>query len=179
MRINNRALMILIAGFAVATVGSAQPPQGPKPGPEVQKLGYFVGKWRGEGEMKPGPFGPGGKFTEMEDAEWMPGGFFVTIHADEKFPMGDGKTLMVLGYDPEQKVYTFNAFNSMGLAEAAKGTLDGDTWTWLSELNMGGKIMKSRFIMKQLSPASYSTRFEMSADGTTWSTIMEGNTKKF
>ena len=36
----------------------------PKPGAETKRLGYFVGKWSGEVEVKPTQFGPEGKFTE-------------------------------------------------------------------------------------------------------------------
>lgn len=165
--------------FAPAAECRAQaPPQAPKPGPELKRLNYFAGKWRSEGEMKPGPFGPGGKFTESEDAEWMPGGFFLLIHSDEQTPMGNGKTLMILGYNSEKKVYTFNAFDSMGEAETATGTVEGGTWTWLSDSTLMGKQVKSRFTMKELSPTSYTTKFEMSSDGGGWTTIMEGKTTK-
>src|SRR5215831_18091357 len=124
---------VIIAGLFGALLASSvpclaqSPPQMPAPGPEHQRLAYFLGKWRGEGEMKPGPFGPGGKFTESEDVEWMPGGFFLLIHSDEQTPMGNGKTLMILGYNSEKKVYTFNAFDSMGQAETATGTFEADT----------------------------------------------------
>ena|SRR5215469_10885287 len=169
---------LLGALVAASAVCLAQAPQMPKPGPEHKRLAYFVGKWRGEGEMKPGPFGPGGKFTESEDVEWMPGGFFLLIHSDEGTPMGNGKTLMILGYDSEKKAYTFNAFDSMGQTEAATGKLEGDTWTWVSDSMMGGKPVKSRFTMKELSPTAYTTKFEMSSDGGAWNTIMEGKTTR-
>jgi hypothetical protein len=174
------ASTLFAALFAVCvTISLAKsPPQMPTPGPEVKRLGYFVGKWRSEGEMKPSPFGAGGKYTESEDVEWMPGGFFLLIHSDEKTPMGNGTTLMILGYNVEKKAYTFNAFDSMGESETAMGTLEGDTWTWLSDSVMGGKAVKTRFTMKELSPTSYSTKLEMSADGRAWTTIMEGKTTK-
>src|SRR5262249_40083743 len=174
------AACLWIALIAIASANSlAQgPTEMPKPGPEVKRLGYFVGKWRGESEMKPSPFGPGGKVTESEDVEWMPGGFFVVVHSDAKTPMGDGKTLMILGYNPEKKAYTFNAFDNMGQAETATGTFEGDTWTWLSDSMMGAKAVKSRFTMKPPSPSSYSTKFEMSMDGGAWATVMEGKTTK-
>jgi hypothetical protein len=175
----SKAALALCAILTITTVSKTQSLfNAPRPGPQHQRLDYFVGKWYSEGEMKPGPFGPGGKYTETEDSQWMPGGFFVAIHLDQKTPMGDGKTLMILGYDAARKVYTFNAFDSQGQAETATGTLDGDTWRWSSELNMGGRPVKTRFTMKELSPTSYSTRFETSPDGAAWTTILEGKTVK-
>jgi hypothetical protein len=46
-----------------------------QPSPEHMKLGVFVGTWKDEAEMKPGPFGPGGKLSLTETCEWFTGGF--------------------------------------------------------------------------------------------------------
>ncbi len=44
---------------------------------------------------------------------------------------------------------------------------------------MGAQTMKGRLTIKVLSAAAYNFRFEVSTDGTTWSTLMEGkDTKK-
>ena len=37
----------------------AQAPEPPKPGPEHQKLAYFVGRWNIEGTVQASPMGPG------------------------------------------------------------------------------------------------------------------------
>ena len=61
----------------------------PKPGPEVKKLGYFVGTWTSEGELKENPFGmPAGKFTSTDKCEWFSGGYQVVCHSTGKGPMG-------------------------------------------------------------------------------------------
>jgi hypothetical protein len=59
-----------------------------------------------------------------------------------------------LGYNPEDKVYTYHEFSSDGETVDARGTVDGDTWTWTSEEKMQGKVMKGRFIEKITSPTS-------------------------
>jgi hypothetical protein len=43
---------------------------------------------------------------------------------------------------------------------------------------MGGKLVKSRYTLKQLSPMSYSFKWEMQGAGGTWSTLMEGKSTK-
>src|SRR5262249_13846976 len=122
-----RAILLTLAVLFIFgnAVLSQEPGQMSKPGPEVQRLGYFVGKWKGEGELKPGPYGPGGKFTTSDDNEWFPGGFFLVMHSDAKTPMGNGKSMMVVGYNAEEKVYTFHSIDSMGEAETSKGTVQG------------------------------------------------------
>ena len=152
--------------------------QAPTPGPDVKKLNYFAGTWTLDGDMKASQFGPGGKMTESEKNEWMEGGFFLVAHVDVKGAMGSGSGISVMGYNPDEKMYTYDGFNSWGEAEHAKGTLEGDTWTWNSESKMMGQPMKTRFTIKQLSPTSYSFKFEMAGADGAWSTVMDGKATK-
>jgi len=173
-----RSSVIAITTFLLTVAAFAQPPV-QKPGPEHKKLDYFAGNWVSEGDSKPGPMGPGGKMTLKQDAKWMDGGFFVVIQSAYKSgSMGDGSGTAFLGYDPQDKVYTYDEFNSQGEAVHAKGTVDGDTWTWNSDMKMGPQTMKGRFTEKILSPTSYNFTFEMSPDGAKWTTVMDGKATK-
>jgi hypothetical protein len=163
--------------LAISALG--QTPSGPpKPGPEHQRLSYFVGKWSVEGEEKPGPFGPGGKFTGTETAEWFPGGFFVVSQSEGKGPMGAIKSRSMMGYSAEEKAYTFHMIDSMGTEISARGNVSGDTWTWTNDMKMGGKTYSGRFTMKEQSPTSYIMKFEMSTDGGPYTVMMEGKATK-
>ena len=166
---------LLVSTLLLAPAFAQAPP---KPGPELQKLSFFVGNWTSEGDMKAGPMGPGGKVTIQEDGKWMDGGFFVVFHSTFKTLMGNGTGMAFMGYDPQENVYTYDEFNSMGEADHFKGTVDGDTWTWTNEMKMGPQTMKARFTQKILSPTSYSYKFEMSPDGATWNLIMDGKSTK-
>ena len=109
----------------------------------------------------------------------MDGGYFVVIHSRFSgggMPTGTGTAFM--GYDPQEKVYTYDEFNSMGEATHSKGTIDGDNWAWLNEMKMGPQTMKGRFSMKLMSPNAYSYKFETSPDGTNWTLVMEGKATK-
>jgi hypothetical protein len=164
---------LLITAAAFAQMGP------PKPGPELKKLDYFLGTWTSEGEAKPGPMGPGGKFTESGHGEWMDGGFFLVIHSDFKGgTMGNATGTAYMGYNADEKVYTYDEFNSMGESVHSKGTVDGDTWNWANDMKMGPQTMKTRYTMKILSPTSYTFKLEMSPDGTKWDTVMEGKATK-
>lgn len=171
-----RFLGAATAAVLLALVAMAQEP--PKPGPEQKRLSYFVGKWTFEGEEKPGPFGPGGKFTGSETIEWFPGGFFVVSHSEGKGPMGVIKAHSMMGYSAEEKAYTFHMIDSMGTDISALGHLDGKTWTWKNEMKMGGKTYKGRFTMTEESPTSYAMKFEMSTDGGPYVLQMEGKATK-
>ena len=162
-------VLVMLAGAALS-----QTPEMPKPGPEVKRLQYYAGTWHSELEMK---MAPGGKTTGTDYSEMMPGGFFLLTHTEGKGPMGELKELAVMGYDAEQKLYTYDAFNNFGEAEHFKGTVQGDTWTWTSEGNLGGKMTKMRFTAKEVSPASYTMKLEIASDSG-WSTVMEGKATK-
>lgn len=171
------AMAVIALLFVVTSVYAQMGP--PTPAPELKKLDMFAGDWTAAGTMNPGPGMPGGKFTMNTHAEWMEGNFFLVEHGDFDFAtMGKGKELTVMGYDPDKKVYTYTAFNSMGEAESSTGTVEGDIWTWTSDEHMGGMTMKGRFTMKVLSPTSYNMKFELSPDGKQWSTAMEGKATK-
>lgn len=175
MRKSWGTVLVAALGLLGAVAILAQEPAGPpQPSPEHKKLAAFVGTWKDFAEMKPGAFGPGGKFNTTETCEWFAGGFSVVCHAETTSSMGDLKGLSVLSYDPEEKVYTYYATNSWGENESAKGTIEGDTWTWNGESKMRGKLIKSRFTMKIPSPDSATMKFEVSADGGPWALAMEG-----
>jgi Protein of unknown function (DUF1579) len=150
----------------------------PKPGPEHKKLGYFVGKWHSEGDMKPSAFGPGGKMTGDDECSWAQGGFFVACHGTGTGPMGKMTSLGMLGYDTAGKVYTYNGFNSMGENEHATGTVEGKTWSYTNESMVNGKMMKGRYTIVEGGPDSYAFKYEGSEDGKTWNAIMEGKVTK-
>jgi uncharacterized protein DUF1579 len=179
-----RSLGILGAYAAMAVAGlqvaAAQGPEAPKPGPEHARLGYFVGKWTSEGEMKPGPMGPGGKMQSTDNCEWFEGRLSVICHSEGNGPMGPSKSIGILSYSPEEKAYTYyGADNYMSMTSVPKGTVRGDTWTYTDESKMGGKKVKSRVTIKELSPTAYTFRMEMQGPDGKWATVMESkNTKE-
>lgn len=171
---------LFVALLMTAVAVQARAPAGPpKPGPEHKRLGVFVGQWSGSGEMKPGPWGPGGKATWTETCEWFAGGFSVVCHSDSKGPMGDSKGLFILGYNAEEKKYVyFGIESSMGNPETSKGTLQGKTWNWVGEGKMGGKMVKSKFTIIEKAKDIHTFKGESSVDSGPWAVTMEGKSTR-
>lgn len=169
------ALALLLCALAAWPQAPAGPP---KPGPEHKRLGLFVGKWTGTGEMKAGPWGPGGKSTWSETCEWFEGGFSVVCHMDGTMPTGKVKSLSILGYNASEKHYLYLGTNSAGETEAWKGTLQGKTWNWTGEAKMDGKNVKSRFSINEQSNDAYTMKWDTSVDGGPWTTAMEGKSTR-
>jgi hypothetical protein len=170
------AACIVIGAVAAGPVAA----QAPKPGPEHAKLGYFVGKWNTVGEMKPGPMGPGGKTTMADDCQWFEGRFSVICRSEGTTPMGPSKSIGILGYSPEAKAYTYYGIDNsnMTMTSVPHGTLQGDTWTYTDEGMMGGKQMKSRVVIKEISPTAYTFRMEMQGPDGKWMPMSESKSTK-
>jgi Protein of unknown function (DUF1579) len=176
------AAVCMLLSAAGVRPAAAQPAGKPpdKPGPEHQRLGYFVGKWTSEGDMKPGPMGPGGKITSTDSCEWFEGRFAVLCRYDGKGPMGPSKGLGVLGYSTEEKVYTYYGVDStpMAMTSIPRGTVQGNTWTYTDEGMMGGQKVKSRVTLTELSPTSYTFKMEIQGPDGKWATAMESKNTK-
>jgi hypothetical protein len=175
-----RLAVLLTSGLlisAVAVQAQEKKMEAPKPGPEVKKLGYFVGNWKSEGEIKQNPFMPAGKFSSNDNCEWFPGGFHVVCHSSGKGPSGPVHGLGIMAYNAEEKAYTYNGIDNSGFSEAAKGHVEGNNWTYTSEDKMGGKTYHGRYSMVT-SLDSYTFKYETSEDGNNWMVIMEGKTTK-
>ena len=173
---NLAVCLVLSSRLALAQA----PAEKPKPGPEHKKLAYFVGKWTADGDTKPSPFMPGGKFTSRDTCEWFDGGFAVVCRSEGKGPMGPTKALGILGYSAEEKAYTYYGVDNspMNMATVPRGTVEGDTWVYNDESKMGGKVVKSRYTIKITSPTSYTFKWELVGEDGAWQTMMEGKTTK-
>lgn len=148
--------------------------QPPKPGPELRSLDYFAGTWILEGEMRAGAMGAAGRVTETDHNQWMQGGFFLIARSEFATPDGSGTGVAYMGYDPNEKVYTYDEFNSQGDAIHSRGTARGDTWTWNGERKTEDGVTKTRWLVSISSPHSYDFRFETSPEGINWDLVMSG-----
>ncbi len=168
------ALVSISAGAVIA-----QKPEMPTPGPEHQRLAAFVGNWTFEGEMKPGPMGPGGKLTGTDRIDWTPGNFFLQRAFQGKSPMGEVQGIEIYGYDGAKKVYTFNSFDSLGMMGSGTMTVKGNTWTATGTSTIGTATMRDRCTLEFGAGGSTLTvKCETSADGKTWNPTVEGKATK-
>ncbi len=173
-------LLYAAAALLVSSIAAAQEGAPPKPTPEHKRLGYFVGTWHTEGEMKPGPAGPGGKMTSTDKCSWFQGGFAVVCNSEGTMPTGPAKSIGIMSYSAEEKVYTYAGTDSSGMTMTTvpRGTVQGDTWTYDDESVMGGQKVKSRVIIKELSPTAYTFRMDFQGADGKWFTAMESKSTK-
>jgi hypothetical protein len=133
-----------------------------------------------EGEVKENPFLPAGTFKGTENCKWFEGGFALVCRSEGDGPAGPTKSLAIMGYSTEEKVYTYYVVENspMTMTRAARGSFQDGTFVWDDESTLGGKPVRSRYTIKQLSPPSYSIKGEMMGSDGSWTTMIEGTSKK-
>ncbi len=174
-------LVSATALFMAPTLALAQPHSdpSPKPGPEVLKLGYYVGNWMGHGETKAGPFGKAGELSSHMSCKWFAGGFQVVCEGQEIGPTGKRGFLNILSYDDEAKAYAEYSISSMGESEYDQGgTLTGNTLTFLVHADAAGKPSTFRYTEVHVSPERLTYKAEMSAGNGSWSELAQGEIRK-
>ena len=166
------ALLFLFV-FSFATAMQAQAPA-PKPDPEVKKLHAVVGHWTFDGEQKPGPLGPGGKFAGEDNCRMILGGFFFQCQFAGKVAEGEMRLLEIDGYDPVNKNFSTEMFFGDGSRISGVLTISGNTWTYEEKWGVAGKQyqVKDSFV---LAPdlTTGTDKVEISSDGTTWAPFWE------
>lgn len=167
-------LAVFVVLLTVASGSAQEPAPAPKPGPEHEKLTYFVGKWTSEGEVKASAFGPGGKYTFTETCDWLPGKFAILCKSEGNMMGGEIHGLSVMSYDMGEKSYIYFETNNWGENVYSRGSVDGDTWTWTNESKVNGQPIRTRFILKRVSPDSATYTFEMAMGSEPLANIMQG-----
>src|SRR5438046_3882197 len=93
--------MTLLIGIALSARAQTEIP---KPAPELKKLDYFAGTWAAEGDIKPGPMGPGGKFTGTNNVQWMEGTFFLVTQSELNGAIGYSTEKAFIRYESNAKL---------------------------------------------------------------------------
>lgn len=169
----NILLFLLVVCFATAV--QAQTPA-PKPDPEVKKLHARLGHWMVEEEFKPGPLGPGGKFTSEETDEMILGGFFLQARRTDK---EGGEMLWFVWYDPVNKNFRNSGYTNDGGTWSAVLSVSGNTWTFTGKYVVAGKqylFRNTNVFAADL--MSFTRKEDISSDGKTWTPFFEGKYTK-
>jgi hypothetical protein len=98
--------------------------------PRDGKLEAFVGRWRTEGRVRAGPWGPEVPIAGTDGYEWLPGGFFLLHRADVSIGAERVEVFEVIGRDAAGEGWFMHAYDSRGSAGTMRATLSGETWTF-------------------------------------------------
>ncbi len=145
--------------------------QPPRPGPELEPLQVFIGKWINEGQTVPSEGAPAVRILTSDVYEWAPGGFFVLHYAYGFIGSLPGGGIEILRFDQTSKRYMSHFFDSQGNANTDDLTVDGDSWTWTGESRRCTAIFTEQ-------GATQTAHHERSDDGLHWVPSMEVTLRK-
>ncbi len=168
---------IAIIALLLSTFAVAQAPQQASPTGITaahQRMGYFVGYWTATGTSRISPKTPPATFTLKEHGDWVTDGYFLETKTSMKGALGTVNSQRVMGYNVEDKVYTYNVYNSLGEHQVALGHLNGNIWTWNSEEKLNGIVIKGRYTIVETGPNTYTFKSEVADPKGGWATVMEG-----
>jgi Protein of unknown function (DUF1579) len=153
----------------------------PAPGPEIQRLGALVGRWRSEGHIvgeAPVPI------TGTDIYEWLAGGFFLVHHVDVVIGQQRVQALELIGpYDPATDAFTARAYDNLGNVTIMRAKVDEHgVWTFTgggdvapvaqpAAADASGAVRSTLTISPDR--AGMTARWERSDDGASWQPWMD------
>jgi Protein of unknown function (DUF1579) len=148
----------------------------PTPGPEIQRLGALVGRWRSEGYIvgdSPVPI------TGTDVYEWLAGGFFLVHHVDVLIGEQPVQAIEVIGeHDPMTDSLIGRAYDNQGNVTILRATVDDKgVWTFTgggdvaqvaqpSSADQGGAVRSTLTVSPDGN--SMMAKWERSDDGSKW-----------
>lgn len=105
----------------------------PRPGPELERLAPFVGRWETRGEVLASPSAPAMAFAGTDTYEWLPGGFFLLHRVDVQMGEERVQALEVIGWNADRGAYVARSFDHRGGEEVMHATLLDGAWTFTGD----------------------------------------------
>jgi len=171
MRRMRQIMKIVAIASAFVIVAGAQEPseqkkpatqemKAPKPGPEMERIKFLIGRWNTDSEYEKTPMIPeGGKSTGWYEARLGPGGFSIIADFEESGPMGPEIGHEVISWDPKQEAYmVVTVGNAFPGAVIGKSRWEGDKLVTQSEFIENGTTMHLRSEYSDIK--DHSTRIE-------------------
>jgi len=149
-----------------------------KPTEVHQNLARFAGTWTGEEVLHPSQWDPNGSTVQARNETRLALGGFVVIGDYEQ--QKDGQVTFtghsVHTYDANLKCHVLYWFDCMGVPpNVFTGNFAGDALILTCEHTSPGGPRFSRLTYDMSKPGKMQSRMEMSDDGETWVSFMDGS----
>ena len=154
----------------------AQDPQIAAQQEAMKKVGFMVGKWKGEGWVEM----PGTKretFTQTEHVQWKLDGLALLVEGHGT--SGEVTVFRAIGlltYDAESKLFRFASGSTQGRHGYHEGRLVDGGWEWTYPVpQVGGRV---RYVIRLTDKGEWHEVGEFSRDEKAWRKFFEMTLKK-
>jgi hypothetical protein len=157
------ALIVSVSALLVLPAQSTAPT--PRPTPEVERLGVFIGEWKLQEDGADSP--------NRTICQWSPNHQCLLCDQIHPGPGGTSvKELNVFTYDRTTRGYVMQG---MRPTRTVPFTIDGQTWTYPSQRVEDGKTIHTRVLNTWPTPSQMHYTVQSSTDaGAHWTTNAEG-----
>ncbi len=180
MRFNRLAtvtclLLFLIGGFTAMSHESRQSKDSaPIRSPELKKLDVWSGRWTTQGKLIATPYSHAGNITITMTCGWSAyNGYLICDHLFEG-PSGKHNDLGVYIYNPADHAYKNCSLGETGAPHCVPLKIEGDLWTYDSEMERDGKKVLIKTINDFSKPGVVAWNTKFSPDGVHWTLMNEG-----
>lgn len=152
-----------------------QPAQQTQQSPELKKLDAWTGRWTTQGKLYDTAFSHAGEITITLTCAWSSyGGYMICDHLFSG-PAGKRNDLTIYTYNPAEHAYKFYSVDQTGVPRVVPLTIEGNNWTYDSEMERDGKKIQIKTINDFSKPGIVTWNTKFSADaGAHWTLMNEG-----
>jgi hypothetical protein len=137
-------LAIACAALSVFAPATGVTQEASKP-TELQRLGFYVGRWSETGEMRDDPNKPFQAIQGGEECRWAAGGQAVVCEEKTTGPGGGWEGIYILSYDPAAGLYHVHGTEKPGGDMHAVGRIDDVRWIWMTDPAADGSRLRYTF----------------------------------
>lgn len=124
-----------------------------------EPLQAFVGRWTAKGR----------EAAFVETCDWYHGGFHIVCHSESRRADGSlGRSMSLIGYSADEKVYTYLGIGSRGRNERLTAVYGGGIFEFTGTSRKDGKSIASRIRMGPFTAREVPFIVETSTDGGPW-----------
>jgi hypothetical protein len=166
--------MSAFAGILQAHPPSPAPPQSPQSA-ETRKLDAWTGKWTTTGKLYKTAYSPAGEITITMTCNWSAYNAYMICDHLFSGPRGKSDDISIYTYNSADKSYKFYNVDQSGTARNTPMTIEGNIWTYSSEMEKDGKKILIKTINDFSKPGTVTWNTKYSDDaGAHWTLMNEG-----
>ena len=148
-------------------------------GPELRELDWLVGRWAIEGQSRTASaLGPAGVSMLAMNCRWLVGGTNLFCTVDGMLPGGPYHDVMVHTYDTATRTFRGFDADSTGMTVPFGLVIGKGSWVYTYDLRIGGKPVRMRMTLFDLSQNGCSYSQAVSTSGGPFVVVSEGTGRR-